>query len=218
MINILIFAFAVSLDSAVTGFSYGVSGVKLPFRSVLMITFAVTSSLFFALFLGEAIALILPENLVIFLGAMLLIILALVLIKKNLTPTSNEVASMEKVLFQLDLSSFSLIFKIMKEPSHADINRDKSISLGEGLILVIVLSCDSFAGGIGVAMIGVSWVYTLFATCLLTFLALLISSKIGQMCGRKIKNILPKIEEISAFIPPIILLIMGFVRMGGLLF
>lgn len=76
------------------------------------------------------------------------------------------------------------IFRVLREPEYADMDRFKSIDLKEATILGIALSINNIGGGISAGMIGLNEFLVGFLSALISFLALLTGNYITEFLKR----------------------------------
>lgn len=122
MLEIFVLVTALSVDAFAAGFAYGVSKIKVPLPSVLIVTGISSLTLLASLLAGTWISSLIPERLTQQFSFMLLFVLGLVKL--------------------FDRSSHD-------EAEAANRNQDDLVSPAEAVTLGAALSIDSVAAGIG---------------------------------------------------------------------
>ena len=122
LFEIFVLVTALSVDAFAAGFAYGVSRIKVPFVSVLIVTGVSSLTLIFSLLVGSVVSSLIPERLTQQFSFLLLFVLGLVKL--------------------FDRSKHN-------EAEEANKNKDDLVSPMEALTLGIALSIDSLAVGIG---------------------------------------------------------------------
>ena len=136
LLNCILLALSVSIDSLGIGISYGIKHTKISKISnftLFSISFLMTS---FSIFIGNSISSLLSEKFSILIGSLLLIFLGIYGIYKN----------------------------ISNKTTNYDFNNSNEIDKKEAIFLGLALSIDSFCVGLGSGIIGITgFVYPLFA-------------------------------------------------------
>ncbi|MDX8046684.1 sporulation membrane protein YtaF [Gracilibacillus sp. S3-1-1] len=179
---------AISIDSFLVAFTYGLRGINLPIKELAKIS--VTVGLFFAISMlaGTILTSFISVRATEIVGGLILalvgsfILLSLLHEKKKKTP---------------------LLINILKKPASADIDKSGQINGVEPYLIGIALSLDSFGAGIGVYMLGASPVWTPLYVIVMTALFLIS----GVYAGKYFANI--KALKKMSFIPGFMLIIIG---------
>lgn len=122
LVEMLLLVTALSVDAFAAGFVYGVSKIKVPFVSVLIVTGVSSLILAGSLLAGNLVSSLIPGNLTQYFSFMLLFVLGII---KLFDHSGHE------------------------EAEAADRNRDAFVSPGEAFALGAALSVDSLAAGVG---------------------------------------------------------------------
>ena len=148
--ELILFAMVLSVDSLITGFTYGINKIKVPFSSTRIIIFVCPLILAISTVFGSIIKPILSIWLInsasfiilFFLGAMrLLDNFANLLVKKY-----------EDSIVEFSVFNLNLILKLYKNPECSDIDKSNVISEKEAFSMAFALSLDSVAAGFSVAI------------------------------------------------------------------
>ncbi len=170
MIKILLLVFAVSIDGFAAALGMGSAGIKIPFRSAVIISFTGTFFLVFSAALAGAARFAASETFCSILSFVLLTALGIFNLLKNFLSElakKNKIREKNPALLLLDGTA-------------ADKDHSKSISVREAAALSIALSADSAVTGVS-AGFGSRGVLLL---ALLSFAVGLASVMIGQKLGK----------------------------------
>lgn len=170
---------ALSIDTFISSFSYGVSRTYYPWYNRLI--FSLLSALIFvlAVFLSSLIYRLMPKELIGYIGGGILILIGLI---KSLDQLIKAIIKKRK------MKKTSSLLLIYADPQEADLNRSNSLSLRETLLIAVVLNLDSVLSGLAISIENNS-IYLLFLVSLcLNILMLNIGFFIGKKIGRLIKH------------------------------
>lgn len=168
MIKILLLVAAVSTDCFASAMALGSAGIKLPFRSTLIISGAGTLFLGISAGFAEMLCTVIPESLWGTIYSAALITLGVFNLLKNYIGK----------FFKGKDTPAALCF----DGTSADRDNSKSISPAEAVTLAVALSADSLVTGISAGLGNMN----LPLLCLLTFLAGIAAVSLGWRLGRKI--------------------------------
>lgn len=156
----IVFAIALSLDGFGVGLSYGMRKIRIPWKSLLVISISSAVALAASMVAGQIIASFLTKGLASFLGGLALILVGAWLLlqgwSQRLTShdSSDPCSFGELTIFKLNIPSLGLVIKILKEPSKADFDESGTISVNEAVFLGFALAMDALGAGLGAAMMG----------------------------------------------------------------
>lgn len=185
-------AFALSLDGFGAGAAYGMRKIRVPFVSLLIISFLSVLIMTIALLAGHGLARFIPPNLAVYLGGVILILLGgLQLYNMYLAKSqgekpqqeNNEIVQKERSLglqselqavYALYLKPFGVVIQILREPTRADLDSSGELSSGEASFLGMALGMDAFGAGFGLSLSGGLPLYSpiLVGVALLMFVTL----------------------------------------------
>jgi putative sporulation protein YtaF len=215
--SLLTLAIAVSLDSFGVGVAYGVRRIRVPLRSLTMITGCTALTLVLSVFTGEIIsALISPEMTQTLGGALLIGIGSLAVlnqIKSQMSgpdqpyspalPPERDTAHGPSSL----PNGLGMIPKILDSPATADFDRSQTISLNEAFFLGLAVSLDSFVAGIGIRLLGYSPWLIIATMALMSSAFIYLGIHIGMLiAGRRWFRQLP-------YFPGTLLIVIGLHRL-----
>jgi len=168
---------ALSIDSFVCTFAYGISKIKVPIKSVLTINFICCSVMAISVTLGVYIAKYIPQTITMWLGFSCLLLIGLI---KLIVPILKKMAKkrLEK--------KHNFMLSIFSDSTNADINNNNILSPLEAVGLAFALSIDSlFVGFSAVVGHGLK-----FELVLAEFVTDFIAINLGAFIGNKMfKNI-----------------------------
>lgn len=162
----LVFAIALSIDGFGVGLSYGMRKIRIPWKSLLIISISSALALATSMIAGQLIASFLSESVADFLGGLALILVGCWLLLQGWSQrlTSKVISDPCDIdaltIFKLNIPSLGLVVKILKEPSKADFDESGIISLNEAIFLGFALAMDALGAGLGAALMGLSSWFT----------------------------------------------------------
>ncbi|MFC7371355.1 sporulation membrane protein YtaF [Fictibacillus iocasae] len=207
-LSLWLLGLAVSLDSFGAGLTYGMKEIKIPFRSIFIISCCSAATLFASMAVGHGIERFFSPHAGELLGGILLIVIGIfflwqVLFKKEEKTLVNET----KDVLHLEIKSIGLVIKIFKKPVMADLDRSGSITGLEAVLLGIALSLDAFGAGIGAALIDMPPLMTA-SVCAVMSCLFLWSGMIGGMLMSKYSWV----QKLS-LLPGLLLIILGLMKL-----
>lgn len=179
ILSLLLLALAVSLDGFGVGVTYGLRKIRIPLRSIAIISLCSGLIIYLSMQLGVWLSRFVEPVLSRWIGALILIGIGLWAIRQVRTgeegtagkaddakPRGDSAESRKgkedvpappaaKVLY-IELKRFGLVIQILKTPSIADIDRSGVISSSEAMLLGLALSLDAFGAGFGAALLSFS--------------------------------------------------------------
>ncbi|MRH42891.1 sporulation membrane protein YtaF [Aquibacillus halophilus] len=202
----MLLAFAVSLDSFMVAFTYGLRKMVLPLRSILVITIITGIIFYLSMLIGEMIASFLSVSIAESIGGWVLIFIGIWVIYQffRTDKSSNEG---DPTLFKFEIKSLGIVIQILKKPMVADIDNSGKITGIEAFLLGLALSLDSFGAGIGAAMLGFSPLVAAVGIGATTGLFLAIGLKSGYLF-----SYWHWLQRLT-FVPGIILILIGIFKM-----
>ena len=156
--QLVILSVALSIDGFGVGVSLGMRGMKIPFKSIVVISICSAISLGVAMLIGEFISLHVSQGAAEKTGGVILILLGIWLVYQFFKKEKDtmEAQSKEKIIFNYEIKSLGVVISILQKPTDVDFDKSGTINGVEALVLGIALSLDAFGAGIGAAMIGIS--------------------------------------------------------------
>ncbi|MGG4042214.1 sporulation membrane protein YtaF [Bacillus smithii] len=208
--SLLLLAFAVSLDNFSTGLAYGIKQMKLPLKSVVILSCCSGVALLLAMMIGRLFGQILSPHLASLIGGIILIGLgawALFPLFRSHQKDEEELPH-EKTIFKLELKSVGLVISILKTPTKADFDRSGTITGLEAVMLGIALSLDAFGAGLGAAMLGYSPVLLSASVAIMSLIFVSAGLKMGSVFSKR-----QWVQRLT-YLPGLLLMLIGFWKIG----
>src|SRR6478609_9286596 len=200
--SLLILAFAVSLDSFSVGLTYGLRKVKIPLKSIFIISCCSAFSLMFSMFLGKVLTHLFSVDVLNKVGGGILVLLGMWILYQFFCPADSSRVKEEKTLVKIEIKSIGLVINVLKKPIAADLDNSGSINGIEAFILGIALSLDAF----GAALLGYSPYALAIAVALMSSLFLSAGIQFGKVFSRL------SWMKMFSFVPGVLLIILGIFR------
>lgn len=201
LLNCILLAFCVSIDSLSIGLTYGLKNTKISLgaKLILFIISIIITSL--AIFIGDYICKIFSPNVSTSIGCVLLCIMGLWIIAQAITNNKEKV----KKEYHFFIKFLGITIQIIRDPSYSDLNKSNRIEGKEALYLGMALSLDSIGIGIGSSIIGLnSFVFPMLVAIFQLFFL-----SFGSYLGKKIKDISNIPENIWSIIAGVLLIFVG---------
>ncbi len=202
----LVLVTALSVDAFVASFAYGTNQIKIPLRSVVVISGVCSAILAVSLFLGGLIRPFMPPHLAGVLCFSILFLLGVVKLCdsaiKSLIRRSQGVH--KKISFSAMHLSF--ILDVYANPENADSDCSKSLSAAEAAPLAVALSLDGLAVGFGAALSDVNPLRAV----LFSLAANVVAVCAGSFIGNKVAEKLPL--DLS-WVSGLLLMVLAFLKL-----
>lgn len=206
-LTIALFALAVSADGFAVGMAYGISKIRIPFFSLLVISLASALAVSLSMLCGKGLAELLSPQMSSYVGAIIILGLGIYFLltagKEKINSLEN---SQEEPLLAFSIKPLGIIVQILKQPSRADFDCSGEISTGEAFILGLALAMDALGAGIGIAMTGSNILYTALCVGMLKFI--LVNS--GIYLGSKINA--TELKAVTALVPGLVFIAIGIME------
>lgn len=196
---------ALSMDSLTAGFSYGAGKIKLPLNSIIVISAICCASLGISMFFGVIIGGFVSAE--ITKGIAFAIMFILGSMKVFDSALKRYIIRKNGGRKQLAFKAFDLnfILNIYAEPSTADSDLSRVLSVKEAVYLALALSIDSLAVGFGAGLGQVGIIGAIFLCFIATFVSIATGSKLGNILSAKLPDVSP--------IGGILLIVLAFLRL-----
>ncbi|WHY70807.1 sporulation membrane protein YtaF [Fictibacillus enclensis] len=206
--SMLLLAFAVSLDSFGTGLTYGMKEIKIPIKSVLIISSCSAITFFVAMGFGHFLERFLSPQAGQMAGGIILLGLGSYFLFQVAKPDKKaETVPEEKTIVKLEIKSLGIMIQILKKPTIADLDKSGSINGWEAVLLGVALSLDAFGAGIGAAMIDMPPITTAFTVAAMSSIFVLAGIKLGFAVSK-----VTWMKKLT-FLPGILLIIIGLMKL-----
>jgi putative sporulation protein YtaF len=226
VLSIIIFAIALSFDGFGVGIAYGIKKIKIPLKSLLVISLTSSTAIGTSMVLGNWISSVVAPTVAEGIGALILIAIGGWLLyqsfqsqKINPVPDNEEVAGTdsegENPLTKEDSgeqdSLYRVQIQIIRKPVLADIDHSGTISPKEAVFLGLALAMDALGAGIGAAMAGFSIILTVFIVGLVKFILVSLGGIIGRRyCANWLGNR-------ATIFPGLVLIFLGLLNLYDIL-
>jgi putative sporulation protein YtaF len=214
--SLLALAFAVSLDGFGVGIMYGMRRIKIPVRSVIIITSCSAFVILVAMYIGKWLGYLLTPTATHYVGGAILVGIGLWAMynarsqgaeEEEGSAGQNQAIRELRSLVAFEIKALGLVVQILKRPTEADLDRSGTISGVEAMFLGVALSVDAFGAGIGAALIGYEPWVTAFVIGSVSCLFILSGLKLGFTYSEAgwLKRM--------TYLPGILLILCGFFKM-----
>lgn len=210
LVNYIVLALSVSIDSFGIGITYGMRNTKI-YRNAKIILFMISiliTSL--SVHLGNVLNEFFSQSFTKWIGACFLILMGLWIIFQALSPKKDDelIKTASPTVYQFMIRFLGITIQIIRDPIFSDLDHSKKIDAKEAIYLGVCLSIDSLCIGICSSMIGYS--SYLFPILVASFQLFFLS--IGRVLGEKILCISRIPENIWSTLSGVLLICIGFSR------
>jgi len=185
MLQALILAAAISADALVASFAYGSQKIRIPARSLCIISLICSGVLGLTLLLGARIGDWIDDQLAATLSFAILFGLGILRIFDS--GLKNWIRRRGEAGGEIKFSAFNLkfILQVYADPKVADVDGSRTLSPFEATVLALALSLDGIAVGLGAGLMGAGALLTVGVTFLLTVTAVALGCRLGgRLAGR----------------------------------
>ncbi len=183
MLQELILALIVSIDTYLVAAAYCNSGIRIPLTSAAVINLTGAAVLGISLLLSDIAGNFIPAGLCRTLGLIVLTSIGVITVFKSLVRILVRRLSKNGGL-SLRTGSSGLVIKLYLDDTAADIDDSKTLSPAEAAALALASSLDSAATGLSSGTFGISPL----RTALFTFIAGFAAIAAGNVTGKKISS------------------------------
>jgi len=179
---------ALAIDAFACSFGYGVSKIKIPFKSVMVINLVCTSLLALGLILGTVITNFFTEDVA---GWIAFTILFLLGISKIFDSAIKRIIRKNNGMdkdFKISFLNFGFVFTVYADPEEADVDHSKDLSPKEAMPLAIAVGLDGLSVGIGIGIVMINPFLILGLAFVSDVIAVISGVFIGNKVAKKIKT------------------------------
>ena len=170
MLQAILFCLALCTDTFVAGMAYGADGVDIDGRKMALMSAVSTACLGAALGFGTLLRTLVPEALVRLVAFVSLFLIGCIRLSDSLIKNYiNRRCGVRKDI-HFSFSRLRFILSIYGNPSEADADRNRVLSMKEAVFFGLAMSIDSLAAGTFAAFLHIPVGFTL-AVCFLSGLA-----------------------------------------------
>jgi len=184
-VEALLLAVVLSVDVFAVSFAYGSSKIKIPFKSIMIITVIGSVILGLSIYVGSAFLPFMPLAVANGLSFGILFTLGLVkifdsVIKRFVRKHSDSSKRMEFSIFNV-----KFIMNVYADPEKADLDNSRVISAKEAVIVALAVAMDAFALGFGAGLSDVNHLQIIAFSLVIDVIAVLLGCFIGGKIAQK---------------------------------
>jgi putative sporulation protein YtaF len=198
------------LDSFGVGLTYGMRKMKIPLKSLIIISSCSAILLFFAMKLGDVIFQWIPLDYGEKLGGYILISIGAFALYQVFKPETKkverEVETVETTMFHFEVKTLGIAIQILRKPTIADFDKSGIITGIEAVMLGIALSLDAFGAGLGASLLKFPALETAGLVAITSSILLIIGIKLGHVFSKS--QLLKKLS----YFPGMLLIILGLLK------
>ena len=209
ILNCIVLALSVSIDSFGIGITYGIKNTKITNLSKLILFTISLIATIISINLGKIIYKIFSPFFTNLLGCLILVAMGIVFVFQSLSKNGSSKKSLKgQKKYNFFIKWLGITIQIIKDPNSSDFDKSNTISSKEALYLGTTLSLDSLCVGIGSSMLNIS---SYLFPLLVAFFQLLFIS-FGNFIGKELKNSSRINDNIWSFISGILLILIGLLK------
>lgn len=209
ILNCIVLALSVSIDSFGIGITYGIKNTKITNLSKLILFIVSLIATIISINFGKIISKIFLPFFTNLLGCLILVAMGMIFVFQSLSKKKPAIKPLNKQKkYNFFIKWLGITIQIIKDPISSDFDKSNTISSKEALYLGTALSLDSLCIGIGSSMLNIS--SHLFPLLVAFFQLLFIS--FGNFIGKELKNSSKINDNIWSFISGILLILIGLLK------
>ncbi|MCL2856002.1 MAG: sporulation membrane protein YtaF [Defluviitaleaceae bacterium] len=181
----LLLAVVLSIDLFAVSFAYGSSKIKIPFKSIMIITAIGSVILGVSVYLGAFLMPFMPGEVASVISFTILFALGVIKIFDSII--KRHIRKRNKASRKLEFSIFSLkfILNIYADPEKADVDKSRIISPKEAVAVAIAVAIDAFALGFGAGLVDVNHLQLIGFSLVIDVAAVVAGCFIGGKIAQK---------------------------------
>ena len=181
----LLLTVVLSIDVFAVSFAYGSSKIKIPIKSIMIITVIGSVILGIAMYFGVLLLPFMPEGVAAALSFGILFTLGLLKIFDS--ALKNFIRKHSDSSKKLEFSMFNLkfILNVYAAPEKADVDNSRVISPKEAVIVAIAVAMDAFALGFGAGLVDVNHLQIIVFSLILDVVAIVLGCFLGGKIAEK---------------------------------
>ncbi|MCL2695586.1 MAG: sporulation membrane protein YtaF [Clostridiales bacterium] len=177
---------ALSLDAFAASFSYGLNRIRIPFLSAQIINGICAASLGAALFLGKALAGVLPASVAAWITFAFLFVLGLIKLCDSLIARAIRRHRIERNI-SFKFLSLTFILHVYAEPEKADWDGSRVLSPAEAACLAVALSLDGLGAGFGAGLARAHPLPVIAFSLIVGYAAIALGCFLGKKAAEKLR-------------------------------
>lgn len=178
-------ASALSVDALLASFAYGSRSIRIPVRSLLLISFICSGVLGLTLLLGSQMAGFFNAGVAAWLSFGILFVLGVIRIFDSWLKSWLRRCGTSGGKIKLRMFRLKFILQVYIEPEAADADGSRTLSIGEATALAIALSLDAMAAGLGIGLSGAEVLPVTVIKFFMTIAAVFLGCKLGGRLATK---------------------------------
>ncbi|MDD3430387.1 MAG: sporulation membrane protein YtaF [Oscillospiraceae bacterium] len=206
ILEALLLAATLSMDAFFASFGYGSNKIKIPLYSVTIICTICSGFLALSMLLGSWIRPFLSAKLAGAVCFAILFVIGIIKLLDSLTKSFIRKRNFVSKNVEFSISNLNFVLSIYADPTIADVDCSKTISPTEAVSLSTALSLDSLVVGFGAAVGNVNSLSLLICSFVITALAVICGTYIGERLCSKLKSDL-------SWISGAVLIILSFTKL-----
>ena len=208
MIESILIAVAICIDTFALGITYGIRKIKIPILAILIINLVTICILGITVISGQILRQFISGFTASLISSIILISLGSFFMLEGYIKhlMHSRSSSGNHKLINLHIPKLGIIIDIALDVTKADFDVSGDINKREALYIGIILSIDSLGAGFGYAMGTGNVIYFM----IFVFIINLISISYGLLIGRKLVN--HKKNFITSLLPGLILVTIGILK------
>jgi len=214
LIAIVVLALSLSLDALGVSISYGIKNVEITLLPKVMLFISSMVCSYIGVFFGDLTLKNLGMQNAKVIGILCMIVIGFWMITKSQSKQGKtescikDLVKNEKKLLEFAIKSIGITIMVIKDPVKGDVDNSGVIDLKEAFMLGIALNVDAAMGCLGSVMAGLpsAFMPAFIAT------AQVISIQLGGWLGKKISRAEIFNDKIVSFIPGIVLIALGVMK------
>lgn len=209
ILNCIVLALSVSIDSFGIGITYGIKNTKITNLSKLILFIVSLIATIISINFGKVISKIFLPFFTNLLGCLILVAMGTIFVFQSLSKKKPAIKPLNKQKkYNFFIKWLGITIQIIKDPISSDFDKSNTISSKEALYLGTALSLDSLCIGIGSSMLNIS---SYLFPLLVAFFQLLFIS-FGNFIGKDLKNSSRINDNIWSLISGILLILIGLLK------
>lgn len=205
MIEGLLIAIAICVDSFALGITYGIKQIKIPKIAILIINMVTIFALGISIYSGHIIRQFISQEAATMISCLVLVGLGSFFIIESYLKYLSKNKSDNK-LIKFYIPRLGIIIDIALDVTKADMDISGDINIKEALYLGIVLAIDALGAGFGFSMGGSNYIFFL----LMVFIINIFSIFYGIFLGRKVESYRNSLR--TSLLPGSILIFIGVLK------
>ncbi|KMT23200.1 manganese efflux pump [Clostridium cylindrosporum] len=206
MLESILLVSLLCVDSFVVSFGYGTNNIKLPIKSINIITLVSSLVLGISLFLGSIISRILTPSITLAICFSILFLIGSLRLFESILKSylRRKSINSRNYTFNIFDVKFNIDMSVAKEC--LDRNKTKIVGVKEAFSIALACSLDGMAIGFGAALVGINYIEVIILSFIFNTIVLIL----GSFIGRKINE---KISLNLSWISGLLLIIIAFMKL-----